>query len=91
MDAKTLSELLSNTRLKGQSRKIAKAVIVDGNDLVTVARDFGVSRQRVRAIVKRVMEEEALPDNWVCLTVMLPPDLAEQVKDMEKQAKDNLL
>lgn len=64
--------------------EMAKAVLVDGQRPVDVARQADVSRQLVYAAVKRVRNilEEHDAQELVPVMVWLPPELAEQVKKM---------
>lgn len=65
--------------------QIARAVLVDGKRPMDVADEMGESRQLVYAAVKRVreiLERKAL--GLVPVLVWLPPEQAEQVKEMAK-------
>ncbi|MBF4560512.1 hypothetical protein GIW54_12940 [Pseudomonas proteolytica] len=64
--------------------EMAKAVLVDGQRPADLARQADVSRQLVYAAVKRVRNilEEHEAQELVPVMVWLPPELAEQVKQM---------
>ncbi|UVJ41931.1 transcriptional regulator KorA [Pseudomonas sp. LS1212] len=65
--------------------QIARAVLVDGKRPIDVADELGESSQLVYAAVKRVreiLERKAL--GLVPVLVWLPPEQAEQVKEMAK-------
>ena len=64
--------------------EMAKAVLVDGVRPSDLARQADVSRQLVYAAVQRVRKilEEHQAEELVPVMVWLPPELAEQVRQM---------
>jgi hypothetical protein len=67
---------------------IAREVLVDGLPQTKAAEKHGITKQRVSDIVKRVLAVvRGIPADWQLVEVWLPPDLAEQVRQMEAQAK----
>lgn len=70
----------------------ARAIMVDGRPQKQVAAAMGVSKATASAFVCRVWEAHIAfgtrPPGWVNVSVTLPPDLAELVKDMERKARD---
>ena len=64
--------------------QMAKAVLVDGQKPSQVAKETGDSRQLVYAAVKRVRTilEKHDVQELVPVLVWLPPELAEQVRQM---------
>ena len=67
----------------------ARAVLVDGRSIIDTAIDFGVSKQRVSAVVAR-LSGPATPEGWVNATVCLPPELLAEVRAMEARAREAL-
>lgn len=66
--------------------EIARAVLVDGKRPIDIAEERGESRQLVHAAVKRVrgVLEKKEAQGLVPVLVWLPPELAEQVREMAK-------
>jgi len=63
-------------------------VLVDGQPKVTVAQQHKLTKPRVGAIVERVLAAaQGVPRDWERLGVWLPPDLAQQVCEIEVQAR----
>lgn len=81
-----VAPVFSSRRLAIATVEIAKAVLVDGQRIQDVASARNISRQSAHAAVKRVrsiLEEQGATD-LVPVLVWLPPELAEQVRDMAK-------
>ncbi|KSP76099.1 hypothetical protein APB20_29270 [Pseudomonas aeruginosa] len=77
-------------RLHPDTLAIARAVFVDGVKPIEVARHTGRSAQNVNSALKRV--EPYLQKGGAGLVfvgVWLPPDLAEQVRQMAAQYEPN--
>ncbi len=66
--------------------EIAYAVLVEGRKAVHVSNERNVTRQNIYAAVKRVTNilEEQNVDGLEAVNVLLPPDLAEKVREMAK-------
>nr|WP_269806239.1 TrfB-related DNA-binding protein [Pseudomonas putida] len=66
--------------------EVAKAVLVDGQRITDVAEARGMTKQTAHAAVKRVRKilEEQGAGELVPVLVWLPPELAEQVREMAK-------
>ncbi|EJE4644403.1 hypothetical protein BKG02_004756 [Vibrio parahaemolyticus] len=74
-------------RLTLRSIEVAEQVLVKGRDQVDVAREYKLSRQRVNDIIARVQAAaDAVPAGWVRVEAWFPPELAEQVKQMQAEA-----
>jgi hypothetical protein len=67
---------------------IARAVPVDGIPKYVVAQQHKLTKPRVGAIVQRVLAaaQDVLRD-WVRVEVWLPPELVQQVRELEAQAR----
>ena len=75
-------------RLTEETIDIAREVLVEGKSQSDVARERGLSRPRVSSMVKSVVSAaNEIPREWQRVEVWLPPDLAEQVRQMEADAK----
>ncbi|MBC1154416.1 hypothetical protein FSG43_022615 [Escherichia coli] len=75
-------------RLSLDTVELAREVLVVGKTQSEVARNHGLTRQRVSGMVSRVIAAaNEIPRGWEKVEVWLPPDLAEQVRGMEADAK----
>ena len=75
-------------RLSVGAVEVAYAVLVEGKSQAEVARQTGRTRSGVQNICKRVMDRvEDVPPGWVKAEICLPPNLMEQVIQMEKKAR----
>ncbi|HHW1937438.1 TrfB-related DNA-binding protein [Pseudomonas aeruginosa] len=81
-----LAPALASRRLAIVTVEIAKAVLVEGKRIQDVAAERGITRQNAHAAVKRVRAifEEMGASELIPVLVWLPPELAEQVKEMAK-------
>ena len=77
-------------RLGDSNIDAARDIMVNGRQQNQVAAEMGVSKATASAVVCRVwalhLEHGTRPVGWVNVSVALPPDLAEVVKDMERKA-----
>ena len=89
MTAKEFDELRPRLgRLSLDTVDLAREVLVNGKTQSNVAREYGLSRQRVNGMVSRVIAAaNEIPLGWKRVDVWLPPDLAEEVQKMEANAK----
>ena len=75
-------------RLTPESIAIAREVLVDGLPKARAAERHGLTQPRVLAIVERVLAAARdVPRDWVRVEVWLPPELAQQVREMEARAR----
>ncbi len=75
-------------RMTPESVAIAREVLVDGVPKFVVAQQHNITKPRVGAIVERVLAAaQDVPRDWVRVEVWLPPELAQQVREMEAQAR----
>jgi hypothetical protein len=83
---KEIAPVFASRRLAIATVEIAKAVLVDGQRIQDVATARGISRQNAHAAVKRVRSilEEQGASELIPVLVWLPPELAEQVREMAK-------
>jgi hypothetical protein len=77
-------------RLGDRNVNGARAIMVEGRKQNLVAAEMGVSKATASAVVSRVwalhLEYGTRPGGWVSVSVALPPDLAELVKDIARKA-----
>lgn len=77
-------------RFTEETIDIARSVLVEGKSQVEVARERGLTRQRVSSMVKSVLSAaNEVPREWERVEVWLPPALAAKVREMEATAKTN--
>lgn len=71
--------------------ELARQVLVDGRRQADVARDAGVVRQRVSALVKKMLSymdrADPVPAGWKRASVALPIEDWPRVREMEKAAR----
>lgn len=76
-------------RMKQQSVDLAHDVLVKGLSIPKAAEKHGLTRERGRVIVNRVIAASRdVPASWERVDVFLPPELARMVKTMAKEARD---
>lgn len=76
-------------RLSLDTVRIARAVVVEGQRPAEAARLHGLTRQRVNGILRRFeLARGEVPKGWRRVDVWLPPDLAEYVETMARQARE---
>jgi len=70
---------------------IVRRVLVDGVPQSDVAREVGLTRQRVSKLVQIATAAfEEIPREWERVEEWLPPDLAAQVREMAKVARQKV-
>lgn len=80
------------SRMDSSTIEYARQVLVDGKRQADVAREVGVIRQRVSAVVKQMLAymeaANPVPPGWKADTVILPLDDWPRVREMEKAARE---
>ncbi|MDG5826874.1 transcriptional regulator KorA (plasmid) [Xylella fastidiosa subsp. pauca] len=88
----TLRPYLS--RLKERNVEAIRQILVEGRQQTDVADELGVTKKAVSQMVGKAwqahIEHGERPAGWISISVTLPPDMAELVKDMERKARANL-
>lgn len=88
----TLRPYLS--RLKERNVEAIRQILVEGRQQTDVADELGVTKKAVSQMVGKAwqahIEHGERPEGWTSISVTLPPDMAELVKDMERKARANL-
>jgi|SRR5690625_919017 len=71
--------------------EITREVLVEGKSQSEVARRHGITRQSVSDMVARVRAAaKEIERGWRKVEVWLPPEMAEQVRKMEAEARAQL-
>lgn len=82
------------SRMDPSTIDYARQVLVEGRRQADVARDVGVIRQRVSAVVKQMLayidQANPVPPGWKADTVVLPVEDWPRVREMEKAAREAL-
>jgi hypothetical protein len=78
-------------RMKPQSVELAYDVLVMGMSIPEAAKRQGLTRERGRVIVNRVLAaEQEVPATWQRVDEFLPPEMARVVKRMAEEARAEL-
>ncbi len=82
------------SRMDPSTIALARQVLVEGRRQSEVAREAGVVKQRVHALVKKMLtymdQANPVPEGWKADTVILPLEYWPRVREMEKAARDAL-
>lgn len=79
-------------RKSAQSVQIARLVLVNGLSPAKVAEQLNITRQGVSRVLLEVEKIiEAVPHDWVLLSELMPPSLADEVRERIAQEKEKLL
>jgi hypothetical protein len=66
-------------------------VLVDGIRAADAGRQMNMSPQQLKSAIERVeaavKAARGIPEDWECITVCVPPDLINSVRDIEHKAK----
>lgn len=83
---------MARSRMKSDTRtaKALRLVFVDGYRMAAAARECGISRQAVDNGIRRLKRQfkrvNGAPIEWAVVTVCVPPQVARQVKSLERAA-----
>jgi predicted DNA-binding protein (UPF0251 family) len=81
-------------RMKDRNVEAIRAILVEGRPQKDVAVELDVSAVAVSSMVRNAWEYHithgARPEGWVNVSVVLPPDMAQLVIEMERNARENL-
>lgn len=80
---------LTFPRLSDKAKDVARAILVDGRAAEETAAAFGTSRQLAYQWAKKIYETYR-PTGWITETVTLPPELMATVRQMERDAREQL-
>lgn len=100
-----LAQRKGSSKYTDENIDLARKIMVDGMGPNEVAEEAKKTRQSIHRIVKDLWvisagddpvrikkrrETENIPDDWVFITAVLPPDLAKDVRAKEKEALKKL-
>lgn len=75
-------------RLSLDTVELAREVLVDGRSQVEVAKGHDITKQRVSGMVARVLAAaQDVPVTWQRVEVWVPPELVDQVRQLEAKAR----
>jgi predicted DNA-binding protein (UPF0251 family) len=81
-------------RMKDRNVEAIRAILVEGRPQKDVALELDVSAVAVSSMVCSAWDYHithgARPEGWVSVSVVLPPEMAQLVKEMERNARENL-
>lgn len=79
------------TRMQPKTRDAARLVLVDGLRFIDAARKLDMKRQQVEEAVARIEAAHkalrGIPEDWKCVTVCVPTDIAKDVLGIEQNAR----
>jgi hypothetical protein len=82
------------SRLKERNIQAIYQILVESRKQTEVADELNVTTKAVSQMVGKAwqfhIERGERPEGWTSVSVTLPPDMAEIVKDMERKARENL-
>lgn len=85
---KQFDKAVSETRYAIKSQNIAKEVLVEGKKMSAVADAYGLTPQRVQALVYRIydihLSQRQAPPGWEKVDCWLPQ---ERAREVEKESK----
>lgn len=91
MNLAEFMEVVSTTRIKEHVRDGARMVLVDGMKAVDAAKLINMTPQQLHAAIKRVEAAHkarmGTPEGWECVTVCVPPEQVEAVREIGRQAR----
>lgn len=82
---------IERSRLSPKGRAAALRVLVGKESQAAVAKEIGVSREKVRqycyAVYRRHITLTDCPEGWISTTVCLPRNTLKEVQQMEKRLR----
>ena len=91
MNLAEFMEAVATTRVTQHVRDGARMVLVDGMKAVDAAKLMEMTPQQLREAVKRIKAAhkaaQGTPEGWECVTVCVPKELVETVREVGRQAK----
>ena len=84
-------EAAATTRMTQHVLDGERRVLVDGMKAVDAAKLLCMTPQQLQGAMKRIKAAhkagQGIPDGWECVTVCVPPELVETVREVGRQAK----
>lgn len=91
MNLAEFMETATSTRMSQHVRDGARMVLVDGMKIVEAAKLLEMKPQQLGEAVKRIKAAhkagQGTPEGWECVTVCVPPELVETVREVGRKAK----
>lgn len=91
MDTETFNRLVSRTRLRPASVRMARAILIEGVGSSEAGRREGLTHVRAHDAAARVLRELRIeggyPPGWAPLTVVVPWDVRQQIRDLAESAE----
>jgi hypothetical protein len=91
MNLAEFMEAAATTRMTQHVRDGARMVLVDGLKIVEAAKLLEMTPQQLQAALKRIKAAhkagQGTPEGWECVTVCVPKELVETVREVGRQAK----
>lgn len=91
MNLAEFMEAVATTRMTQHVRDGARMVLVDGMKAVHAAKLMEMTPQQLREAVKRIEAAhkagQGTPEDWECVTVCVPKELVETVREVGRKAK----
>ena len=84
-------EAAATTRMTQHVKDGARMVLVDGMKAVDAAKLMEMTPQQLRVAVQRIEAAhkagQGTPEGWECVTVCVPKELVETVREVGRKAK----
>jgi hypothetical protein len=78
-------------RMTEKTVQLARDVLVSGQGLAEAGEKVGLTRQRVKMLVDRVLAvRDEIPADWKKIDIFLPREEAAKVRAIEARAKEKL-
>jgi TrfB plasmid transcriptional repressor len=94
ISAKQFERVLLASELRGEQAEMARRVMVLGEKQSAVALEFGVTRQWVNQLIRKLRDQLAqlapLPKSWVRDVVELPVTAWPEVRAIEQRERTKL-
>lgn len=92
LTAEEFERATAHRRLSDKTKKIGRKLLVEGKDASSMAKEFGMSRQRIHMIRNQVysafLETAMYPPSWTQATVIAPPDMLKAfLEKVEKERR----
>jgi hypothetical protein len=84
-------KITNSTRMAQRTKDAARMVLVDGMRTVDAAREMNMLPQQLKSAIDRVEAAlkamHGIPEDWECITLCVPPELINSVREIEHKAK----
>ena len=91
MNLAEFMEAAATTRMTQHVKDGARMVLVDGMKAVDAAKLLDMTPQQLQGALKRIKAAhkaaQGTPEGWECVTVCVPKELVETVREVGRQAK----